>query len=1047
MQAGNFHEKWVAAFNIAAGLLFAGESYWIEIHYWGPDPGYTCDMGCGNCDQFSMIAVEYWDDTFAAIQTHTANGINVYEAAGNGQMNLDNAVYGNRFQRWFRDSGACLIGAGIPGTVAAECWSNYGTRCDLSGWGSAIYAAGYGYIFNPGGDIRQRYTATFGGTSGATPIVVAAGNDLQGIAQGKYGTTLTPAQMRVSLDIGATAWTGTRDIGERPDLVDAINWIEPDVYPYNRAGWYAAVTPRDAGGATPASCPITTYLTGNSTATYWNVSGYNVGYTPAPDATNSQVWSQLYLDSDYIYWFNWTPRIAANSAFEANNYGPYNVRGGRHSVQWYLDPNNDFLEWNENNNSITRQFVWSPYQFAAANSYQVRSAPPLKNWGSPTYQNGDGFRGAATGRWWLGCAVLPQAGNDVDVRSYADSYNSTSGFDTYQKESARGSGGTDLILVNGNVVGYQPTRLFQAIRYSDATTDAYAVEGDESNSDSWYAPYMLNTSLGGNEIMDIYEIYMAAGTQYFVGAINVTNSLDLTLAIYGQGGDYYGYYDYDWISNSQGANGNEYVIITPTESGWYAAVVMKSGSESYGVFGFYTFDFESPGQANMQPSPAQPGWDAPVVARNTADANTGNAVFPAAIQGNVTNYLNTSVENTGTAVAPSGIITKITLDDIRVLSPTTAFTLNPFNYSISNNVNIGPIRGGRHTLGSIVDTSNVVAESNEGDNTWSQQYVWSPLELNRDAAVNRSAPPLHGSGTYWNNDGFSVTTPINISSISAVLSPGSSADYDLYSYSDYSGTSSGFSAYVTGSGYVANQMDYVIYPYTITYGGFTYYPAVVNYNNSADNMFVESDHTLGRISYVDTWSVPDPDTLVAGNLVNIYEFPLTGGTAYAFTCDMLSGSANVGLRLHRSSLGAQGRASAVAAVNSGGNGADEVLTYTPPSSDWYSLVVEKVDAASASQTAIYNLSAGLDQPLPVNNLVIQYWTPPAGSRRLKWTHINTTTNGNPLVGRRYVVYRSNDINLVPMDTDSIGGTTDSTYIDTTVPPLDKYFYRVKVKAN
>jgi hypothetical protein len=581
---------WAQAIIYAQNSLYAGESEFIEIHAYGPNPGYPCDAGCGNCEQFGYIAIEYWDDNFNAIVTATGNGRIVYEAAGNGQMDLSAARYGNRFS-YSHDSHAILVGATNPNTQVAECWSNYAFRLDANGWGEQVYALGYGDPLGTG-DRRQYYTGGFSGTSSATPIVTAAGNDLQGISQDKYGITLTPARMRSLMWSYGTPFQGSHFVGPRPDLYLAVTAIMPNVYPSTPGGWYSAAVPRATNDATASYAPLPAVLNGNSASTYLNVAGYNGGPSPAPDASSSQVYSQYYLDGDWIYWMNWTPNIAPSTAFWNGNLGPITVRGGRHTTQWILDPNNDFPESNEGDNGIAQQFVWSPLQRTAYHNVLVRSAPPLKLAGNPSWQNGDGFRGSgAAGTYWTGFAVLPQSGNDIDAFSYADTYSSTSGFDTYQAASARGSSQTDLILVNGNTVGAPASRLFQAVRYSDASTSDYSSEVDASSSDSWYPPFVRYTGLGSDEIMDMFEIYLSAGVPYYLGATNIGGGMDLTLGVYGPGSDYYSYYSYTYLSNSQGANGDEEMTVTPATSGWYVAVVMKSGSESYGLNGAYTFTF------------------------------------------------------------------------------------------------------------------------------------------------------------------------------------------------------------------------------------------------------------------------------------------------------------------------------------------------------------------------------------------------------------------------------------------------------------------------
>jgi serine protease len=74
---------------------------------------------------------------FDAIQIAVANGFLVVEAAGNGNVNLDQAACGTVFDRTVRDSGAIIVGAGKPPSSGAdrerEPFSTYGSRVDLQG--------------------------------------------------------------------------------------------------------------------------------------------------------------------------------------------------------------------------------------------------------------------------------------------------------------------------------------------------------------------------------------------------------------------------------------------------------------------------------------------------------------------------------------------------------------------------------------------------------------------------------------------------------------------------------------------------------------------------------------------------------------------------------------------------------------------------------------------------------------------------------------------------------------------------------------------------
>jgi len=1032
-------DKWISAFNLAAAYLLPGESYLIEIHYYGPDPGFGCDSVCGNCSQFRFIPVEYWDNVFTAIQTHTANGFIVYEAAGNGQMDLNNPVYGNRFQRSFRNSQAILVGAALPETREAECWSNFGSRVDLQGWGRDIFTLGYGNLWQGTADPdrSQWYTSSFGGTSGATPIAAGAGNLLQGISQGKFGMTLSPDQVRDYLSATGTAWTGSRDVGERPDLAQAINYIEPDVTSYHRAGWDNPVVPRAAMDAGWDDCHVTPYLYGNGN-TYFNVIGINSGRSPAADCTSVGVYSELCVDSDGIYGLSWTPRIAPLQQMGGINLPAAVIRGGRHTLGWLLDPYNAFNEFSESNNSFFTQYVWSPISIANDNPIE-RIAPPLKTWGSPVYYNGDGFH--AHGGWWLGVAVMPQLGNDVDLYTFNTSYSSTTGFDTWEKYSMRGTGFPDLIMVNGNIQGYNPTRYFQAVRYSDTSNQSYHVEADTSKP-AYGVPCSMIGTLTNPEIFDMYELYLVSGQQYFIGITDVAAALDLSLLIFDPASSVESYWDCRWLANAHGAGGNEVVMVDADISGYYAAVVMKTGSGNYSTEGSFTFSVENPGLCNLVPGLNREGWDAPVVIRNDGGATADDCRFPAAIQGNTDNFISGTWFNNSMMPLDMTFANRVYVDNEAVTDFFHGGSLNPFSFGQELNVPIGPIRGGRHTLTLAVDADNDVAETNETDNTYSAQHVWSPLTLESGVPVNRSAPPARGSGVYPNGDGFAFSPFPEQGSAVCLLAESSTSDYDLYLYSDYAGTDSGFSFLIENSIHASGSSDYVFVPWRLSGTYSSYYPAIINYNGSNLSFRVEARQAEGRFETTHLWAAED--SLPPENLLHIYEFLLSGGVRYVFECGILAGNADLEIRLHPDSAEATARFDAVAVSDAGGPGEDEEFMFTPPLTDYYALIINKINSASLNEFSRYQLRIGPDSPLPVNDLRALK-ADSSDDIRLTWTHVQQSIFGLPLLNRLYVIYRSTTPQFTPTPAEYIGQTTDSTFTDPVSSSIPRYFYCVTVR--
>ncbi|MCB1034242.1 MAG: S8 family serine peptidase [Acidobacteria bacterium] len=221
------------AWNVAEALWLAGayldegDVVLIEQHARGPgnDQGCTC-----NCGQWRYVAMEYWQAEFDAIQSLSARGILVVEAAGNGGQNLDAARYDGAFNLSVRNSGAIVVGAG--NSLSPTCWTNFGSRVDVQGWGNNVVTTGYGDLAQVNGpnDDNQWYTNTFSGTSSASPIVTGAVAVLQGVQKANGNPVLSSAGM-----INLLRNTGTQQpiattsqlIGPLPDLRRAIGQLSP----------------------------------------------------------------------------------------------------------------------------------------------------------------------------------------------------------------------------------------------------------------------------------------------------------------------------------------------------------------------------------------------------------------------------------------------------------------------------------------------------------------------------------------------------------------------------------------------------------------------------------------------------------------------------------------------------------------------------------------------------------------------------------------------------------------------------------------------------
>jgi serine protease len=222
--SGIGNQSSASAISNAAAAAGRGGVILIELHAQGPADATPCTC---NTTQCNFIAMEYWQGEYDAIATATANGVTVVEAAGNGSANLDDGAYLNRFNRGVRDSGAILVGASTATTRVPMCWTNFGSRVDVHGWGESVTSMGYGNLFASGED--QFYTSTFSGTSSASPIITGAAASLQGVSLARGRGALDPRYVRSHLAATGTAQAAdSRRIGPLPNLRQAIQQM-PDI--------------------------------------------------------------------------------------------------------------------------------------------------------------------------------------------------------------------------------------------------------------------------------------------------------------------------------------------------------------------------------------------------------------------------------------------------------------------------------------------------------------------------------------------------------------------------------------------------------------------------------------------------------------------------------------------------------------------------------------------------------------------------------------------------------------------------------------------------
>lgn len=187
----------------------------------------------------TYLPVEVEPAVFDAIRDAVDAGIVVVEAAGNGGNDLDVWADGNRGHMLnvqdsdYRDSGAIMVGAATSAAPHSRLgFSNHGSRIDCYAWGQGIDTTGDGWD----GTSITDYTGSFGGTSGASPIVAGAAVLLQSWTRARTRRPFDPATVRAWLrsPINTPSADPAVDrIGVMPDLRAIFQAIErADRFPH-----------------------------------------------------------------------------------------------------------------------------------------------------------------------------------------------------------------------------------------------------------------------------------------------------------------------------------------------------------------------------------------------------------------------------------------------------------------------------------------------------------------------------------------------------------------------------------------------------------------------------------------------------------------------------------------------------------------------------------------------------------------------------------------------------------------------------------------------
>ncbi len=230
----------------------------------------------------------------------------------------------------------------------------------------------------------------------------------------------------------------------------------------------------------------------------------------------------------------------------------------------------------------------------------------------------------------------------------------------------------------------------------------------------------------------------------------------------------------------------------------------------------------APTPANLAPA-AHAGWGGPVVPRGSANSTISSVPTPTTLVGNTAaTWWNVALQNYGTSSTGVGSGVWVLADGKGFYSP-----INPPQYAASvpalaglqtwQGINLGPLylRGGRHSFGAYCDFTGLVAESDENDNVWARQWVWTPYELAAGGVTYRLAPPSRSGGwddtvgtLYYNCDGVRFTTSGWWNALT-LLPSANTTDYDARLHTASTAATNGFGPNAGWSSRPAGYLDAV----------------------------------------------------------------------------------------------------------------------------------------------------------------------------------------------------------------------------------------------
>jgi hypothetical protein len=264
-----------------------------------------------------------------------------------------------------------------------------------------------------------------------------------------------------------------------------------------------------------------------------------------------------------------------------------------------------------------------------------------------------------------------------------------------------------------------------------------------------------------------------------------------------------------------------------------------------------------------------------------------------------------------------------------------------------------------------LDPDNGVPEISDDNNVYGEQWIWSPLQVELDVPVTRSAPPPRSGGFthvtsgepfYFNCDG--LRTPVFAPSGAegywgaVAAMPGAASNVDLRLHSLSTGAKDGFAASLASSYWGPGRSEFVIVNFNET--AFAAFDAGVVGVTGSESYTAEvvRSHHLG----INPSGSYGPFALGAGRIMHLYEVWLEPGVVMC-RLENVTGSVDWGLSVHPGDDAWLGKSETLpgGAAWQAPGGANESVTVQLPDVRYYAVTVWKARANDLAAVGSYRL--------------------------------------------------------------------------------------------